>query len=194
MRQWFAVVAYLDRQAGDGREVCDLRWRDFSAGRKAFKIVVGGRGDIGTGHRMWQDGRAPAPHAHLLPAAARILPAGVYLSGLGSAGAGALPFAGAEPLPVPQASGANYWAWIGCPRSKPCGEKSPSSAATRASITVLRPSWPRGSRARWGGCPRVGRPGGSSATLLRPPPAQEYRLRLKRPWGEFCNSLISSNL
>jgi len=60
MRQRIAVVAYLDRMAGDSLEVCDLRWRDFpSAGRNALKIVVGGRGDIGTGHRMWEDVGGP---------------------------------------------------------------------------------------------------------------------------------------
>src|SRR5271157_3297178 len=40
------------------------------------------------------------------------------------------------------ASGANYWAWIGYRRSKPCGEKSPTSAATTVRQPSGRAAWP----------------------------------------------------
>src|SRR5262249_21270771 len=49
--------------------------------------------------------RASVPHAQLLQAAAGVLPLGVDLFGPGTFGSGALPFAGAEPLPLPRGVG-----------------------------------------------------------------------------------------
>jgi hypothetical protein len=42
---------------------------------------------------------------------------------------------------MPPASGANYWAWIGYRRSKPCGDKSPTSAATTVRQSSGRAAW-----------------------------------------------------
>ena len=51
-------------------------------------------------------------------------------------------------------SGANCWAWIGCRRSKPCGEKSPSSAVTtvrqpNGRATWLGSGWPLPTARAW---------------------------------------------